>query len=122
MKALVVDDDANNRKLLRDLLNLKGLEVIEAATGEEGLAKVTPDCRLCVLDLRLPGLDGYGLAEQIREKHPSAYLAAYTASALREEQAKLKTSGLFDYVLLKPIELKDFDKMMDRFLEKEGTV
>jgi len=118
MKALVVDDDEKNRKLLRDLLVLRKLEVTEAGTGEEALARISPQCRLCVLDLRLPDMDGYQLAKRIREKYPAAYLIAYTASALKEETEKLKTSMLFDAVLLKPINLPDFDEVIGRFWEK----
>ncbi|HAT71433.1 MAG TPA: hypothetical protein DCS63_01280 [Elusimicrobia bacterium] len=122
MKALVVDDDEKNRKLLRDLLALRKLEVVEAATGEDGLAKISVQCRLCVLDLRLPDMDGYTLAQKIREKYPAAYLVAYTASALKEETEKLKTSRLFDAVLLKPINLRDFDEVIGRFWERRGEV
>lgn len=121
MKALVVDDDDKNRKLLRDLLVLRKLEVVEAETGKAGLEEVSSQCGLCVVDLRLPDMNGYELAKQIREKYPAAYLVAYTASALKEENEKLKTSPLFDAVLLKPIELRDFDEVIGRFLKRRGA-
>lgn len=120
MKALVVDDDEKNRKLLRDLLALRKLEVVEAGTGEDGLGKISAQCILCVLDLRLPDMDGYALAKKIRDRYPAAYLVAYTASALKEETEKLKTSMLFDAVLLKPINLPDFDEVIGRFWEKRA--
>ena len=59
-RVLVVEDHEDNRRILRDLLEHAGYEMIEAVTGEEGLALADserPD--LILMDIQLPGLDGY---------------------------------------------------------------
>ncbi len=114
MKALVVDDDEKNRKLLRDLLKLRNLEVIEAKDGAEAVQKVCVDCKFGIVDIRLPDIDGYEVARRIKKKYPSIPLLAYTASVFKDEQDHLKHSDLFDGVLLKPIELKQFNEEIDR--------
>lgn len=115
MKALVVDDDEKNRKLLRDLLNLRNLEVIEAKDGAEAVQKVCADCKLCIVDIRLPDIDGYEVARRIKKKYPAIPLLAYTASVFKDEREHLHHSDLFDGVLLKPMELKQFNELVDRF-------
>ena len=59
-RVLVVEDQEDNRRILRDLLTSAGYEMIEAVTGEEGLAMARthrPD--LILMDIQLPELDGY---------------------------------------------------------------
>ena len=66
-RILVIEDQEDNRRILRDLLTSVGFEVIEAVTGEEGvtLAESTrPD--VIVMDIQLPGLDGYGATRHIK--------------------------------------------------------
>lgn len=117
MKALIIDDDAKNRKLISDLLKLKKLETIEAATGHEGVDKVSPDCIICIIDIRLPDIDGYEVSRRIRKKHPQIPLVAYTASVLKEDRDRLEHSSLFQAVLLKPIDLKNFDEVINRLIK-----
>ena len=75
-RILVVEDNAKNMKLVRDVLEYAGYEVIEATTGEEGVARAAdsaPD--LVLMDLQLPGIDG---AEALR-RHSDEITAASTA-------------------------------------------
>ena len=60
-RILVVEDQADNRRILRDLLSSVGYEILEAVTGDEGVTLATsqhPD--LILMDIQLPGMDGYG--------------------------------------------------------------
>ena len=64
---LVVDDNARNRKLARDVLDAAGFDTLEAATGQEGIALAAehvPD--VILLDLRLPDMHGVEVARQLR--------------------------------------------------------
>lgn len=112
MKALVLDDNDQNRQLLADLLVKRGVEVTEATTGEEAVGRITQDTDLCIIDIRLPGMDGYAVAEAIKEKYPAIRLIAYTASVLKEERNTLSVSKLFDDILVKPVKISDFEDVI----------
>src|SRR4051795_5847930 len=67
-RILVVEDNSKNLKLVRDVLQFAGFEIIEATTGEDGvelMAREEPD--LVLMDLQLPGIDGAEALRQIRE-------------------------------------------------------
>ena len=66
-RILVVDDHADNRRILRDLLGSAGFEILEALTGEEAVAKAeatVPD--LILMDIQLPGMDGITALKHLR--------------------------------------------------------
>ncbi len=66
-RVLIVDDEPALREALRAGLELAGYEVHEAADGAEGLAKATPlRPDMIVLDVRMPGLDGYGVCRRLK--------------------------------------------------------
>lgn len=101
---LVVDDDENNRRIVRDTLNLEGYEVIEARNGLEALEilqEKTPD--LVFLDLAMPQKSGWEVAETLRRdtRLGKIPVIAFTALALAGDAEKAKASGCDDY-LAKP--------------------
>jgi two-component system, OmpR family, KDP operon response regulator KdpE len=66
-KVLVVDDEAQMRRVLRASLIVRGYDVVEASSGEEALQKLNDDgCHLVLLDLNLPGIDGIETCRKIR--------------------------------------------------------
>ncbi len=68
-RILVVEDQDDNRRIVHDLLTSAGYEILEALTGDEGVAmaeKYVPD--LIVMDIQLPGIDGYEATRQIKAK------------------------------------------------------
>lgn len=65
---LVVDDEEEIRHVLRVLLESDGFEVTEAASGEEALARFTPDTDLVILDVTMPGISGYQVCLCLRER------------------------------------------------------
>ena len=69
MKILVVDDESRMRKLVRDFLVKQDYEVIEAADGNEAIDKFysEKDINLVVLDVMMPGMDGWGVCQEIRK-------------------------------------------------------
>lgn len=102
---LVADDSAVSRELVREALEEIGYRVVEAADGAEALAKAlesAPD--LALLDIRMPGLDGYATVRAMREDPRLAALPvlALTAFAMRGDDEKAVSAG-FDGYLTKPI-------------------
>ena len=80
---LVVDDNATNRKLARDVLNAAGFRTVEAATGAEGIAQATehePD--VILLDLRLPDIPGREVVEALRNGERTAGIPIVAMSAM----------------------------------------
>jgi two-component system cell cycle response regulator DivK len=98
---LVVEDQADNRRILRDLLVNAGYELIEAESGEEAISAVTarrPD--LILMDIQLPVIDGYEATRRIRSNPElkSAPIIAVTSYALAGDEAKALDAGCSAYV------------------------
>jgi len=98
--ALLVEDNRMNRKLLRDILEIR-FEVLEAETAEraiELLATHVPD--LMLVDLQLPGMDGLTLLRQVKEAPTTAGIpvVAISAHAMQEDINQALDSGCAEYV------------------------
>jgi len=98
---LVIDDIEDNRRILRDLLTTGGYEVIEAETGEAGVAaaqQARPD--LILMDIQLPGIDGYDATRRIKADPElrGIPLIAVTSYALSGDDVKAYEAGCDDYV------------------------
>ena len=98
---LVVEDQADNRRILRDLLVNAGYELIEAESGEEAITAVTarrPD--LILMDIQLPVIDGYEATRRIRTNPElkSVPIIAVTSYALAGDDAKARAAGCDAYV------------------------
>ena len=108
---LVVDDAAANRELLRDLLEARGFEVREAADGPAALAALEnveglPDAVL--LDVMMPGLDGFEVCRRIKQNPPTAHLPVLMVTALADRASRLRgiSEGATD-ILTKPLDVVD---------------
>ena len=98
---LVVEDQEDNRQILRDLLGSAGYELVEAENGEEALkalARQRPD--LILMDIQLPILDGYETTRRIRSNQDlkSIPIIAVTSYALAGDDAKAMAAGCNGYV------------------------
>ena len=98
---LVVEDQEDNRQIIRDLLSATDYELIEAVTGEEALiavAKQRPD--LILMDIQLPTIDGYEVTRRIRAEPglESVPIIAVTSYALSGEEQNAHAAGCTDYV------------------------
>lgn len=100
-RILAVDDQEDNRRILRDLLTTAGYEVIEAATGEDAVALAEaqmPD--LILMDIQLPGIDGYEATRRIKAdaRLRPIPLIVVTSYALSGDDAKAFDAGADAYV------------------------
>jgi two-component system cell cycle response regulator DivK len=100
-RILVIEDHEDNRRILRDLLTSAGYEPLEAVTGEEGVALAEthrPD--LILMDIQLPGLDGYEATRRIKANPALRHIPiiAVTSYALSGDDVKAKEAGCDAYV------------------------
>jgi two-component system cell cycle response regulator DivK len=100
-RILVVEDQEDNRQILRDLLSSTGYEMVEAENGEEALtvaAAEQPD--LILMDIQLPLLDGYEATRRIKANPALAKIPviAITSYALSGDEEKARAAGCDDYV------------------------
>jgi len=103
-RILIVEDNPDSREMLRFLLELTGHEVHEASDGPgglEALSRLRPDVAL--VDVGLPGFDGYELARRAREAGHAGRLVALTGYGLPEDHRRSREAG-FDAHLVKPVE------------------
>jgi two-component system cell cycle response regulator DivK len=119
---LIAEDNAVNRELLRELLEIRGYAVIETCNGEEALqqiAEAQPD--ILLVDLGMPVLDGFGTIHRIRDDPTfnSLPVLAVTAYAMRGDREKILNSG-FDGYLSKPINPGALDHELERLLNKNS--
>jgi CheY-like chemotaxis protein len=119
-KLLVADDKATSRELIRMVLEDCGYAISEASDGIEALAiarAIEPD--LIILDLHMPGIDGYGVATELRreEKFAATPIMALTASAMQGDRELALAAG-FDSYVSKPIPLPALRKEVERLLRR----
>ncbi|KQS97023.1 response regulator [Cellulomonas sp. Leaf395] len=117
-RILVVEDNALNLKLIRDVLQVGGYDVVEARSGEEGV-HLAHDCSpdLVLMDLQLPGIDGVEALHQIRQDPVvgDVPVVAVTAFAMEEDRERAYADG-FDGYLSKPISVRALPSQVDAFL------
>lgn len=100
---LVVDDAPDNRLLVSRFLTIAGAEVKLAASASEGITMALSNCfSLILMDLQMPGMDGYEAVRRLRNLRYEGPIIALTAHAMVSERNKCLSSG-FDQYLTKPI-------------------
>ena len=120
---LIIEDNEKNRKLVRDVLQVKGYKTIESETAEEGLklASAQP-LALILMDIQLPGMDGITALKQLKAeaKTKSIPVIAVTASAMTYNRQTMLAEG-FDGYQSKPISVKDFLGEIERVLASHAS-
>jgi CheY-like chemotaxis protein len=121
-RILVVEDEQDNRALLRLTLELHEHEVIEAATGEDGLVRAAesrPD--LILMDISLPGvIDGLEATRRLRADptFASVPILALTALVMQSDRSNALEAGFDDY-MTKPIaDLEEILLVVERYVEQ----
>jgi CheY-like chemotaxis protein len=117
-KVLVADDKATGRELVRTVLEDRGYTVFEARDGVEALEvahRIQPD--LIILDLHMPGLDGFGVIKELRldSNFATTPVVALTASAMQGDRQRALAAGFTGYIS-KPVSLKTLRSEVERLL------
>ena len=107
---LLVEDNDNNRLLIRDVLQVSGYRVAEAETAEDGLRMaVEQNPALILMDIQLPGMNGIEALKRLRADPATRGIPviAVTASAMTQDRHQIMAAG-FDGYQSKPISVKGF--------------
>jgi len=123
LRVLFVEDDAMNRRVVRDMLSVAGAQMEEADRAELGLRMIGDNhYDLILMDLRMPGMDGLTAIRQIRARPDAKALVpivVVTADTAVDIRADCIASGAND-VLLKPVAMQDLFDAMGRIIAGHG--
>jgi CheY-like chemotaxis protein len=119
MRVLFVDDDAMNRRVVRDMLQVAGVSLEEAPDGPTGLAMIeASNYDVVLMDLRMPGMDGLTAIRHIRARNdakaqlPIIVVTADTSTDIRE---RCLTAGA-DEIMMKPVAMKALFRMLGQMV------
>ena len=118
---LIVEDNEKNRRLVRDVLQHRGYQTVEAETAEEGI-RLAQESRpaLILMDIQLPGMNGIEALGRLRAnpKTKKIPVIAVTASAMTHDRQKIMAAG-FDGYQSKPINVKEFVAAVREMLDRK---
>ena len=121
IRALIVDDSKESRKILKEILNDTGIKCEEASNGKEGLIKCKKEeFDIVFTDIVMPEKDGIALINELRniENYSEKLIIAFTASVYKEQIEVILEAGA-DEVLIKPVDEKKVVKMIEKYFEIE---
>jgi two-component system cell cycle response regulator DivK len=115
---LIVDDNEQNRRLARKVLEFAGFRTLEAAGGAEGLSLAVehrPD--LILMDIRMPDMTGTEVLQKLREddRTTATRVVALTSSTMKGDRERFLADG-FDGYLEKPIRIREFPDQVRKHL------
>jgi two-component system CheB/CheR fusion protein len=111
-RILIIEDDADGREALRMQLVMAGHDVHVAANGSEGIetaARIKPD--VVLLDIGLPGVDGYQVAQRLREADGCPRLIAITGYGQPKDRERSIRAGI-DQHLVKPVDAVELGRVL----------
>ncbi len=122
-RILVVDDNPTNLKLVSDVLEFEGYEILKAVDAEEAqvvLAGALPD--LILMDIALPGMDGLTLTRMLKADVRTRHIriAALTAFAMKGDDQKARDAGCDGYIT-KPIDTRKLPGQVAEILQRTAT-
>lgn len=118
IKVLLAEDDLQMGFIIKDNLEEEGYEVINCPDGEtawDQFQRKMPD--ICLLDVNMPGRDGFSLAKKIRQRNDVVPILFLTAKSMEEDKLKGFETGGDDYVT-KPFSMKELISRMNVFLRR----
>ncbi|MES2332705.1 MAG: response regulator transcription factor [Bacteroidota bacterium] len=120
-RILLVEDDKNLGYILSEYLSMKGFEVTWAKDGAEALALLTKNpYALCILDVMLPSMDGFSIAEQISVSASKLPYIFLTAKNLKVDKLKGFKLGCDDYIT-KPVDEEELVARIQAVLKRTAT-
>jgi HAMP domain-containing protein/CheY-like chemotaxis protein/GAF domain-containing protein len=121
-KVLIVDDDVRNIFALTSALESHNMQVVHAENGQEGIdtLKQTPDIEVVLMDIMMPGMDGYEAIREIRSMHHFAQLPiiALTAKAMKADRDRCIEAGASDYIS-KPLDVDQLLSLLRVWLYRQ---
>lgn len=121
---LYVEDNPDNRNLIRRVLGAEGYTVVEAAQATQAIAKLDSEkIDLILMDINMPDMDGYSLTAKIKgiEKFSKIPIIAVTANVMRGDREKSLEAGCDGYIQ-KPIDIDTIAQQIERFLTRSTHV
>jgi len=116
---LIVDDDPTGRETLTEAVHEMGYDSIDAPSGEQALNLLQQrHVDIVVTDLKMPGMDGLQLLQNIKQLDPRIFVVLITAYASVETAIAAMKQGAYDYVT-KPIDLREMDALLQRTVEAQ---
>lgn len=120
--ALIIEDETDIRRFVALLLALEGFTVLEADTGERGIEIICQNkCVLVLLDLRMPGRDGWSVLQEMKEDANLCEIPVivFSASASFDAEEKALKMGAADY-LVKPLSAAGLRESIGRVLKRRS--
>jgi PAS domain S-box-containing protein len=114
---LIVEDDDQSYKFYQSVLKKTNAKIIRASTGEEAVTLSKKEAfNLVLMDIKLPGTDGYTVTKILKQINPELKIIAQTAFALSGERERCLKMGCVDYIT-KPISVPEFLRVIERTIE-----
>lgn len=124
MQVLSIEDDALNRRVVRDMLMVAGVAMDEADSAETGLRMIdTMDFDVVLMDLRMPGMDGFTAIERIRARADAKAqlpIIVITADAAQNMREQCLAHGA-DELLLKPVAMEELFEAIGKVIASRST-
>ena len=116
---LIVEDDRQNRKLLTELLAVKGYRILEACDGRQGVEQAVAHLpELILMDIQLPEMDGAGVLRALKDNPLTRAIPVWllTAYAMPSDEVRFRACGCDEYIT-KPLDLRDLLARIERLFE-----
>jgi DNA-binding NtrC family response regulator len=120
ISVLILDDEVHIRRAILDYLEDEGrFEVSQAATADEALSVLERGgVRVCLVDLRLKGTDGFAFIDKARQRHPTVRFLIQTGSYEADVRERARAAGIDEqHILLKPFPLERLVSAIDRAVD-----
>ena len=121
---LYVEDNPDNRNLIRRVLNAEGYALVEAANAKQAIEKLSSEqVDLILMDINMPEMDGYTLTARIKgiEKFSMIPIIAVTANVMRGDRERSLEAGCDGYIQ-KPIDIDTLAQQIERFIPRSTNV